>query len=72
MGDRIIVKLVSQGKKENGERTGYFKMAQISTKPKLGAKREKLQKKIFDPRAYNEETGKCGMHVMAVEDKKLK
>lgn len=69
MGDRVKIKLVSTGTKKNGERTGYYKTTQVSVKPKKGIKPEKLEKKSFDPRAYNEETGKVGMHVLFKQDK---
>lgn len=69
MGDRVKVKLVSTGKKENGENTGFYTTTTVSVKPKRGVKPEKLEIKRFDPRAYNKETGKIGMHVIFKQDK---
>lgn len=70
MSDRVKVKLVSKGKQKDGRSTGYYKTTTKSNKPKAnGAKPGKLQKRGFDPRAYNEKTGLTGMHVDFVEDK---
>jgi large subunit ribosomal protein L33 len=62
---RIIIKLVSTGLKEDGQKTGYFK---TTYKNKTNTT-EKLELKKFDPRAFNEKTGKCGMHVLFKEEK---
>ena len=70
MADKIIIRLNSTGlkKKKNpadkDKKTGYFK-----TTHKNGKNKEKLSKKCFDPRAWNEEKGKFGMHVIFVEGK---
>lgn len=69
MGDRVKIKLVSTGTKEDGVRTGYYKTTTVSVKPKRGVKPGKLEKKCFDPRAYNKATGKLGMHVIFKQDK---
>lgn len=72
MGDRVKVKLVSTGTTEKGTKTGYYKTTTKRSKPKGGSggsKVEKLAKKAFDPRAFNTETGKLGMHVEFKEDK---
>ena len=60
---RDRIKLKSKGKTEAGKPTGTF---YTTTKTK-GA--EKLKKKKFDPRAFNEATGKNGAHVLFEEDK---
>ncbi len=62
---REKIKLVSTGKNKLGKRTGYFK---TTTKNKRTAT-EKLVMRCFDPRAWNPETGRCGMHVEFKEDK---
>jgi hypothetical protein len=67
--DRIRIKLNSTGTKKDGKKTGYYATTTKNPKPKNGVKPEKLRKRKFDPRAYNPETGKHGMHVEFVEDK---
>ena len=62
---REKIKLVSTGKNKTGKNTGYF---YTMTKNKR-TKTEKFAFTKFDPRAFNEETGKCGMHVLFKEDK---
>jgi len=72
MGDRIKVKLVSTGLNKDGKRTGFFKTTTKRSKPKGGSggsKVEKLEKKAFDPRAYDAQSGKTGIHVLFKEDK---
>lgn len=75
MGDRVKVKLVSTGTTEKGTKTGFYKTTMKRSKPKSGkagtggAKLEKLELKCFDPRAFNQETGRLGMHVPFKEDK---
>ena len=70
MGDRVKIKLVSTGMSQKGKKTGFYKTTTISTKAKRGgAKPEKLKKLCFDPRAFNTETGRLGMHVEFKEDK---
>ena len=56
------IKLASTGTKKDGVRTGYFKTTTNSTT-------EKLKIKKYDPRAYNEKTGKRGMHVIFVQER---
>ena len=69
--DRVKIKLVSTGTTKEGKKTGFYKTTTKRSKPKSGAtsKVEKLEKKCFDPRAYNQETGKLGMHILFKEDK---
>lgn len=62
---RDKIKLLSSGKTKAGKPTGTFK---TTTKNKK-ISTEKLKKKFFDPRAYNAETGKSGMHVLFEETK---
>jgi ribosomal protein L33 len=63
-GARIKIRLNSTGKSQKGSKTGYFK-----TTTKAANVKEKLKKKMFDPRAWNEELGKCGMYVLFEEGK---
>lgn len=60
-----LIKLASTGLNEKGEITGYFK----TTKKNRTKKPEKLELKKFDPKAFNKETGKKGMHVIFKEEK---
>ncbi len=62
-----LVRLNSTGKTEKGSKTGFFKTTKRGKGFKL--KGVKLKKKCFDPRAFNPETGKCGMHVLFEEGK---
>ncbi len=62
---RDKIKLVSSGKTKEGKPTGFY----YTTVRNKRTNKEKLQIKKFDPRAYNKETGKCGMHLMFKEDK---
>jgi large subunit ribosomal protein L33 len=62
---REKIKLVSTGKTKAGKVTGTF---YTTTKNKKTADK-KLELKKFDPRAFNVETGKAGMHVLFKEDK---
>lgn len=62
---RIIIKLASTGLKEDGKKTGYFV---TTTKNKTNTP-GKIELKKFDPRAFNKETGKKGMHVIFKEEK---
>jgi large subunit ribosomal protein L33 len=65
---REKVKLVSSGKQKDGKSTGFY---YTSSKNKRNSP-NKLEIKKFDPRAYNPETGKCGMHVVFKENNKWK
>ena len=56
---REKIKLVSTGKNKKNKVTGYF----LTTTKNKRTATEKLIKRCFDPRAFNAETGKCGMHV---------
>ena len=62
---RDKIKMVSTGLRKDGRKTGTFR---TTTKNKR-ITTEKLKKKYFDPRAYNAETDKVGMHVMFEEGK---
>lgn len=62
---REKVQLRSTGKKKDGKSTGYFKTTMVNKR-----KEAKLDINMFDPRAFNPETGKTGMHV-AFKQKKI-
>jgi large subunit ribosomal protein L33 len=62
---RDKIKLNSTGTTKEGKKTGTFR---TTTKNKR-TMTEKLKLKCFDPRAYNPETGKNGMHVLFEEGK---
>ena len=62
---RDKIKLVSTGTTQAGKKTGTFR---TTTKNKR-TMTEKLKLKKYDPRAYNAETGKSGMHVLFEEGK---
>jgi large subunit ribosomal protein L33 len=62
---REKIKLVSTGKTKDGKATGTY---YTTTKNKRNIT-EKLERKKFDRRAYNPETGKTGMHVVFKEAK---
>jgi ribosomal protein L33 len=65
MAEKNRIKMRSTGTKKDGKSTGYFK----TTKKNRKTHPEKLKLKCFDPRAYNPETGKSGMHVLFEETK---
>lgn len=62
---RDKIKMVSTGTTQAGKKTGTFR---VTTKNKR-TMTEKLKKKYFDPRAFNPETGRSGMHVIFNETK---
>ena len=62
---RDKIKMASTGTTKAGKRTGTFR---TTTKNKR-TMAEKFKQKYFDPRAYNPETGKTGMHVLFEETK---
>ena len=62
---REKIRLVSTGKSKSGKKTGYF----YTTKKNKRTATSKLEMTKFYPRAYNEKTGKTGMHVPFKEDK---
>ena len=62
---REKIRMKSTGKTKDGKSTGYFK---TTTKNKR-ISTEKLKLRMFDPRAYNEKTGRNGAHVEFKEDK---
>lgn len=63
---REKVRLVSTGTTKAGKKTGTI---YTTTKNKKGENKGKLEKKKFDPRAFNPETGKVGIHVLFKEEK---
>lgn len=65
---REKIKLVSTGKNPAGKLTGYF----YTTMKNKRNTPDKMAIKKFDPRAFNPETGKCGMHVEFKENNKFK
>lgn len=62
---REKIKLVSTGKTAAGKPTKTF----YTTTKNKRKNTEKINTKKFDPRAFNQETGKSGMHVIFKEDK---
>ena len=62
---RDKIKMLSTGKTKAGKSTGTFRTTDKNKKTKT----EKLKLKYYDARAYNPETGKCGMHVLFEETK---
>jgi hypothetical protein len=69
-GNREVVWLISKGLKKNGKQTNY---AKTTTKNKKGEKKGiKLKRRCFDPRAWNEKLGRCGLHVEFEEGKAQK
>jgi ribosomal protein L33 len=60
---RDLIRLVSTGKTKDGNPTRTF----YTTDEKKNA--EKISKKKFDPRAYNEATGRNGAHVIFTKQK---
>jgi large subunit ribosomal protein L33 len=61
----VKIKMVSTGLTKAGKKTGTFRTTTKNKKTKT----EKLKFKYYDPRAYNPETGRCGMHVLFEETK---
>lgn len=77
---RIKIRMNSTGETEKGKRTGYFKTTTRTTASTQSAadstktsksknKAGKLEKHMFDPRAWNPKTERCGMHVIFKEGK---
>ena len=62
---RDKIKMASTGTTKAGKKTGTFR---TTTKNKR-TMAEKFKQKYFDPRAYNAETDKIGMHVLFEETK---
>jgi ribosomal protein L33 len=62
---RDKIKMASTGTTKAGKKTGTFR---TTTKNKR-TMADKFKKKYFDPRAYNPETDKTGMHVLFEETK---
>lgn len=68
--NRIKIRMNSTGLNEKGKPTGYFKTTTKRTKVAPGGKKvEKLELKMYDPRAFDPKTGKCGKHVVFKEGK---
>ena len=67
-GPREKLKLVSTGKTEAGKETGTF---YTTVKNKRNTP-DKMKRMKFDPRAWNAETQKRGMHVEFKENTKFK
>ncbi len=62
---REKIRLVSTGKDMNGNATKTF----YTTMKNRRNHPEKINIKKYDPKAYNVETGKVGMHVVFKEEK---
>ncbi len=62
---RDKIKLVSKGRTKDGKPTRTF----YTTTKNKKTSTQKLSLKKFDPRAFNETTGRNGAHVDFVEDK---
>ena len=62
---RDKIKMLSTGKTKAGKPTGTFRTTSKNKKKTT----DKLKMKYYDPRAYNTETGKAGMHVVFEETK---
>jgi large subunit ribosomal protein L33 len=62
---RDKIKMISTGKTKAGKKTGTFR---TTTKNKR-TMTDKFKQKYYDPRAYNTQTDKCGMHVLFEEGK---
>ena len=63
-GVREKVQLRSTGKSKSGKETGYFKTLTVNKRAE-----KKLELMKYDPRAWNEETGKVGMRVLFKQKK---
>ncbi|MEM9242842.1 MAG: 50S ribosomal protein L33 [Pseudomonadota bacterium] len=65
----ILIRLNSTGLKKDGKtKTGFFKTTSRNRNPSSENK-EKIHKKCFDPRAWDKEKQKFGMHVEFKEGK---
>ncbi|EKD72218.1 MAG: hypothetical protein ACD_45C00736G0007 [uncultured bacterium] len=62
---RDKIKMLSTGTTKAGKKTGTFR----TTSKNKRTMADKFKKKYYDPRAFNTETGKIGMHVMFEETK---
>jgi large subunit ribosomal protein L33 len=62
---REKIKLVSTGKRKDGKPTKTY----YTTSKNKRQTTEKITIKKFDPKAFNPETGKTGMHILFKEDK---
>ena len=66
---REKIKLNSTGLNAKGVKTGSYYTTAVNRRLRAEKGTGKLKLKKFDKRAFNEETGKCGMHVEFVEGK---
>lgn len=64
-GPRIKIMLLSTGKNEKGQDTGYFYTTYVNPRNTT----EKLELMKFDPRAYNPATKRPGMRVQFKQKK---
>jgi len=67
--DRMKIRMNSTGVGKTGKSTGYFKTTTKKVKGIIGEKKGKLEKMMFDPRAWDEKKGKFGKHVLFKEGK---
>lgn len=67
--ERLKINMNSTGVGKNGKLTGYFKTTTKKVKGVVGEKKGKLEKMMFDPRAWDAAKGKLGMHVLFKEGK---
>ncbi len=63
-GSREKVQLRSTGKSKSGKSTGYYKTLTVNKRAE-----EKLELMKYDPRAWNEKTGRPGMRVIFKQKK---
>ncbi len=66
-GPRIKIMMTSTGKNQKGKDTNYSYTTYINTRNNTAEKKLELNK--FDPRAYNEAIGRCGMKVVFKQKK---
>lgn len=64
----VKIRMTSKGKTEDGRSTGTFK---VIRKNKANHK-DKFKRMMFDNRAWNEKTGRVGVHVLFEEGGSLK
>ncbi|MGD9153398.1 MAG: 50S ribosomal protein L33 [Gammaproteobacteria bacterium] len=69
VSDRVKIRMNSTGVGKDGKSTGYFKTTTKKVKGVVGEKKGKLEKMMFDPRAWDAEKGKFGMYVLFKEGK---
>lgn len=64
----VKIRMTSKGKTEDGRSTGTFRVLRKNK----SVHKEKLKRKMYDPRAFNAKTGKNGVHVDFEEGGSLK